>query len=293
MNKQERAGRWLRVSTVEQDERSQEVDIDQWIEQHGYAVGPTYRVHGKSAYHGKQQADLDRAVADMESGEINVLVLWDVDRGDRRGSDEVARLRIRAKDLGCRIEYANPEAAMLNDPTLVGKLLTLLRAEGAHDESKLKADRIRIKHNALRARGSFVGRAPFGRRIVPAINGEGERIKTLAIDEVQADVLREARDRYLAGEKIADIVADFNRRDVPRSGRYNKGERKGSRATGQSGRSPRSCNHSRPLVVRSTRTAAPSTPWSRSSPWASTSRSRLDLPPTLTARGRPTARRRS
>jgi hypothetical protein len=47
------AGHWLRVSTMSQDEASQEPDLDRWISQHGYKVGPTYRVHGLSAFHGK------------------------------------------------------------------------------------------------------------------------------------------------------------------------------------------------------------------------------------------------
>ena len=47
------AGRWLRVSTMSQDEASQEPDLDRWISRHGYEVGPTYRVHRLSAFHGK------------------------------------------------------------------------------------------------------------------------------------------------------------------------------------------------------------------------------------------------
>jgi hypothetical protein len=38
---------------MSQDEASQEPDLDRWISQHGYKVGPTYRVHGLSAFHGK------------------------------------------------------------------------------------------------------------------------------------------------------------------------------------------------------------------------------------------------
>src|SRR5215472_13076709 len=38
------AGRWLRVSTMAQDAASQEPDLDRWISQHGYEVGPPYRV---------------------------------------------------------------------------------------------------------------------------------------------------------------------------------------------------------------------------------------------------------
>src|SRR5258708_6246375 len=74
------AGKWLRVSTMAQDEQSQEPDLDRWISQYGYEAGPTYRVQGLSAYHGKQEPELRRAMADMKAGRLSVLVVWKSDR---------------------------------------------------------------------------------------------------------------------------------------------------------------------------------------------------------------------
>ena len=56
----ETAGRWLRVSDGSQDEANQEPSIDKHIADHGYATGPTYRLHGASASKGKQQKLLTR-----------------------------------------------------------------------------------------------------------------------------------------------------------------------------------------------------------------------------------------
>lgn len=80
------AGRRLRVSAAGQDEASQEPDIDQWIGQRGYEVGPTYRVHGDSAYHGEHEPEFRRAMADLTAKRIDVLVVWKSDRIERRGA---------------------------------------------------------------------------------------------------------------------------------------------------------------------------------------------------------------
>ena len=61
----EPAGIWLRVSTADQTEASQEPDILAWCQAHGYTVARQYTLNGKSAYHGKQQDAIDEALADL------------------------------------------------------------------------------------------------------------------------------------------------------------------------------------------------------------------------------------
>src|SRR5258708_5215654 len=82
----EQAGIWLRVSGGRQDETSQVPDIAGWVDGHGYEHGPTYTVHGGSAFKGNRK--FDRAWAsvldDMRHGRITVLVVWKQDRLDRK-----------------------------------------------------------------------------------------------------------------------------------------------------------------------------------------------------------------
>jgi len=99
------AGRWLRVSGSDQDEINQEPQIDRWIADHGYEVGPTYRLHGKSASKGAQQAKLDEMLEDMRSGVITVLVVWYSARIERRGAYDHFNLAHMVRDAGGRIEY--------------------------------------------------------------------------------------------------------------------------------------------------------------------------------------------
>jgi site-specific DNA recombinase len=145
------AGIWLRVSTNAQDEASQLPDIQAWCDCHEYDVKREYLVHGKSAYHGKHQKTLDEMFSDMESGAIEVLVVWKQDRIERRGMEAALNLISRAKQAGGRIEFATePHLNKLND--MGGRISYVLMAEVANQESKNKSDRILAKQKALAPR---------------------------------------------------------------------------------------------------------------------------------------------
>lgn len=64
----EAAGAWFRVSTGGQDEQSQVPDVMGWVQSHGYNVARTYTLHGKSAFKGQQDAELQKVLADMRAG---------------------------------------------------------------------------------------------------------------------------------------------------------------------------------------------------------------------------------
>ncbi|HEV8219698.1 MAG TPA: hypothetical protein VGQ05_05470, partial [Streptosporangiaceae bacterium] len=55
-------GAWVRVSSGKQDEANQVPAVIRHCIGKRYWPARWYLVHGKSAYHGKHQADLDRAV---------------------------------------------------------------------------------------------------------------------------------------------------------------------------------------------------------------------------------------
>jgi len=144
----ERTARWFRVSTVVQDERNQEPDVDSWIESHGYKLaecGPngdgTYRLKA-SASKGKHQKMLDVMIQDMREGLFTVLVVWKSNRIERRGAYSAFDLARKVRDAGGRIEYV--QDAYLNDTNSMSDVMLALAA------SKDKQYTDDLRDNALR-----------------------------------------------------------------------------------------------------------------------------------------------
>lgn len=215
MAEQERAGRWLRVSTGGQDERNQEPDIDRWIDSHGYHPVKDYTLHGKSAYKGRQDKLLDQVIADMQDGVITALIVWQSGRIERRGAYSVFDLAARVHRAGGRIEYAAPGDQHLNATNDMSDVALALAAWKDHKESQDKAERIRIAQEHIRSNKALLGKLPYGYRAAGPKYG-----KYPVVCEAEARVIREAVDRYLnQGESLDDICADFNRRKVPQPGR--------------------------------------------------------------------------
>ncbi len=94
-----RAGIWLRVSTGRQDERSQLPDCLAHCEARGHGVVKRYVVHGESAYHGEQDPDWSKVVADVKARVIDAVVIWKVDRLDRRNLLVAVPMVNRALDV--------------------------------------------------------------------------------------------------------------------------------------------------------------------------------------------------
>jgi site-specific DNA recombinase len=191
-----------------QEEASQEPDLDRWISRHEYEAGPTYRVHGLSAYHGQQEAKLREAMADMKARRISVLVVWKSDRLERRGAYELMGLVREARSYGGRIEFVTEPT--LNVPSgPVGDMMLAFHGATAHHESLTKSDRIKIKHAALRASGSWAsGKRPYGYKIVTQADGR----KILAPDEYEAPVV--ARIFEMAAPNECLTVAHVHPRNV-------------------------------------------------------------------------------
>jgi len=194
----EQAGRWIRVSTGRQDEKSQLPDVDGWCDSHDYGTSPDtlYQLHGASASKGKQDKMWRRVLDDMRAGRISVLVCWKLDRLDRRGILASLAMVQQARDAGGRVEFAT-------EPQYNGANAELQQAFGAYVaklESDTKSDRSKAKHAALKAAGSFVGRPPFGYSLVETLDG----IKVIEPNS-DAALVKFIFERIAAGESLRDV----------------------------------------------------------------------------------------
>jgi len=197
----EPTGIWLRVSSGGQDEANQEPDLERYCQEHDYLIEHRYEVHGKSAYHGQQQADLDQALADMRAGVIKVLVIWHSDRIERRPGKALLDVLAEFGAAGGRVESV--QEPTLGQLDFGGQVTTFIAGLVNHEKSKHIAEQVGLAHDRIRAAGALgAGGIPwgyesagekYGRRLVPSPEGR--------------KYVPEIYNRVIAGESQATVAA--------------------------------------------------------------------------------------
>ncbi len=207
----ENAGMWLRVSKSGQDEASQIPDNEHWIKDHEYGLKRTYTIHGKSAFKGNRKFDeaWQKVLNDIRDGIITVLVTWKQDRIDRKL--QTFQMIAEVVKAGGRVEFVTQP--QLNDlSTMAGRISLKIAEEMAYEESKIKSERILANHAGLKARGSLIGKPPFGYSI-KVIDG----IKTLTPNKLGRKYVREIFARCIAGDSTDTIARWLTQQKVPTS----------------------------------------------------------------------------
>jgi site-specific DNA recombinase len=191
----DRAGQGLGVKRQEEDARS-------YAKSRGWEVVDVYVDNDISAYSGRRRPGYERLLGDLQDGRINAVVAWHPDRLHRSPLElerfiqvvEVTRAKIGTVRAG---EYD------LSTPS--GRMAARIVGAVARGESEHKSDRIRRKHEELAAagQGRGGGTRPFG--------FQSDR---LTVDPGEAELVREAARRILAGETIRAVCADWTARGV-------------------------------------------------------------------------------
>lgn len=160
-----KAAVWARVSTDSQDEGNQLPDLERFCAHHGHEIVKRYIVHGASAYKGEQAAMLKQVLDDAYRGEFEILVIWAIDRIERRGIERVLRLIRELRERN--VSLASVQQTWLNGSEATTELLVAMFGWMAQHESQLKSERIRagLKRRrkdieAGRVQGAMGGRKP-------------------------------------------------------------------------------------------------------------------------------------
>lgn len=150
-------------------------------------------------------------LADIESGRVDVLVLWESSRGDRE-LESWARLLNTCRRLGLLIHITSHDRTYdVRKP----RDWKTLAEEGVSNAYASEETSLRIKRSkaAAAVAGRPAGKRPFGyRREYDPDTGE---LLRQVIDNDQAEVIREAAQRVLAGETPYAVAQDFNARGIP------------------------------------------------------------------------------
>ncbi|MBV8540058.1 MAG: recombinase family protein [Pseudonocardiales bacterium] len=196
----DRAGAGLGVARQQEDCR-------ELAERLGWPVADVYVDNDVSAYSGKPRPAWQQLLAHVESGTVDAVLCWHVDRLTRspRELEDVIDLADRH---GLALATVTGDID-LQSPT--GRMVARLLGASARYESEHKGERQRRQIQQAAEAGHQVagGRRPYGYALE---RGTG-RI-TATVDLVEGPIVSECARRVLAGEAIASITRDLNQRGV-------------------------------------------------------------------------------
>lgn len=143
-------------------------------------------------------------------GDFDVIIAQELDRVGRNAR-HLAKLRDWCEDTGHRLIILSPhlEWPAPKDDVASGIIWDLLGRLAQYELEAITA-RNRETRAWLQANGKLAVKAPYG-YLITGPRGS----KTLEIHTVTGPIVREATNRYLAGDSLEEIADDFNRRGVP------------------------------------------------------------------------------
>lgn len=173
---------YVRVSSKQQDQRSQEPDLKRWVQgQDNEAVW--YRDHftGKSM----NRPGMTKMMADVHEGKVGTIVVWRLDRLGRTAKGLTAlfeELRERGINL-----VSLKDGLDLSTPA--GRLMANVLASVAAYETEVRAERVLAGQAAARAAGKKWGGSKKGRLLkvtreqlvmVQRMKREGAKVSVIA-----------------------------------------------------------------------------------------------------------------
>ena len=147
---------YTRVSTLDQNPQSQELDLRQLAAQRGFEIVETYVDHGYSGARARRPG-LDRLMADARRGRFQVVVCWAFDRLARSVThllqvlDELNRLNIQFVSFREQIDSGGPLGRAF--VTIIGAIAEL--------ERSLIIERVKAGMRRARLEGQHIGRRPL------------------------------------------------------------------------------------------------------------------------------------
>jgi DNA invertase Pin-like site-specific DNA recombinase len=169
---------------------------------------------GASRHSRKARPQWEAALAALDTGDtFQTLVVWALDRADRRGAVEVGRLLDAHADGSRRV--VGVDGTDTGDPKR--RLETIIRAEIARDEADRTSERVRRTKRHTRAEGLWLGGPPpFGLAVVD---------RRVAPDPETYPVARRIAEQLLNGRSVFAVVKDLNEERIPTPSGHTPGEK--------------------------------------------------------------------
>jgi DNA invertase Pin-like site-specific DNA recombinase len=171
-----RAAIYTRVSTLDQNPQSQQLDLQQLASQRGFEVVKTYTDHGISGTRARRPG-LDEMLADARRARFDVLLVWSCDRIARSTRhllevlDELSRLQIQFVSFREALDTCGA----------LGRAVTVIIGAIAELERSLIVERVRAGMRRAKLEGRRIGRKPLNLDTAAII---GDRARGLSLREI-------------------------------------------------------------------------------------------------------------
>lgn len=174
---------YVRVSSRQQDTRSQEPDLNRWVE--AYADAPVAWYRDKFTGKTMERPGWRRLEADMIAGKVSKIVVWRLDRLGRTAAgltalfEDLQRRNIGFEALRDKVDLS----------TAAGRLMANVLASVAAYENEIRSERIRAGQAVAMANGKRWGGSRKGRRLkvtteqvqaIRRLKHEGEKVGAIA-----------------------------------------------------------------------------------------------------------------
>ena len=216
-SKTRRAVLYLRVSTVSQVKTdydpegisipAQRLACQRKAEQMGVEVVDEYVEPGKSATNIEKRPVFQEMLTRIrQEHDVDYVIVYKLSRMNRNRMDDAKVLMLLR-----RYHVSLASATESIDDTPVGQLMHGILASFNEFRSAEDGADIRYKMGQKAKNGGTLGRAPLGYENVP-VKVDGYEIRSVALDEVRAPLVREAWERFATGdytlERLAEVMAD-------------------------------------------------------------------------------------
>jgi DNA invertase Pin-like site-specific DNA recombinase len=203
-----RAAIYTRLSKDRPDERSredQEADCRALCTAKGYEVVAVHTDLESGYRRTARRPGYQALVADLESGAVDAVVIWKLDRLTRQGIRQVAPMLDALEGVGATLLSVHDP---IDTSTAMGEGVLGMLASMAKAES----ENISVRSRRAKRHYAEMGRHKDGG---PRAFGLSPDWSTVVPEEVA--LIREAAERILAGESLRGVVLDWGRRDVETS----------------------------------------------------------------------------
>jgi site-specific DNA recombinase len=180
----------------------QRADCEELAQRRGWPVAGVYVDNDVSAYSGKARPEYRRLMDDMRAGRVDAVIAWHPDRL-HRSPRELEDFIGAVETAGVVVETCRAGVVDLSTPS--GRAVARTLGAWARYESEHKAERITRKHEEIAASGRPLtgGTRPFG------LSADWRTIV-----DAEAELIRDAAARVIAGDSLRGIAMEWGRLGV-------------------------------------------------------------------------------